>query len=159
MTRHWVVHHVASFVVFALLVGCQSVEGPLVDPGNDAAFLVADLQRVGAEVDDLGSFRTDPVGGQGTRLCVSGQEVRVYVFTDADQRASLAQRIDRADPSKIGGGVIVEWAGEPKFWQRDRIVVLYLGSDPAVEAALTSVLGPPFASGSSRDPGAHAHAC
>lgn len=92
----------------------------------------------GAVVIDLGPFNTDPVGGQGTRLCVSDQEVRIYVFPNADQRIAVAQAIDHADPSKIGIGLIIEWAGNPKFWQRNLILVLYLGSDTFAEPRLAS---------------------
>jgi hypothetical protein len=50
------------------------------------------------------------------------------------------------------GTAIVEWAGRPRFWQGNRILVLYLGESAATEALLTSVLGPPFAEGPGRAP-------
>ncbi|HSH21300.1 MAG TPA: hypothetical protein VK992_01620, partial [Candidatus Caenarcaniphilales bacterium] len=65
--------------------------------------------------------------------------------------AARAATIDPDDPSNIGTS-IVEWAGEPKFWLRDRVLVLYLGTDEQVEDGLVSVLGEPFARGEGRPP-------
>ncbi len=100
------------------------------------------------------------LGGRGARVCVAGQQVDVYAYESAPDRVAAAARIDATDPSKVGTA-IVEWAGNPRFWQRDRLIVLYLGSDPAVEGRITSVLGEPFARGwgPAWDPGPSAYAC
>lgn len=50
-------------------------------------------------------------------------------------------------------------AGNPKFWQRGRILVLYLGNDPAVEGDINTVLGQPFARGQGLAPGPDLSAC
>lgn len=137
-------------------VEATSASSPASDP---VAALAEALRAAGATLTVLGSFPTDPLGGRGTRLCVSAQEVRVYAFeTEADQ-AAVATKIDPTDPSMIGASMIVEWAGNPTFWQQGRLIVLYLGSDPAVEAGLSSVLGQPFAKGFGRDPGPGQHDC
>jgi hypothetical protein len=152
-------------LTFALVaIGCGS-SGPsfpveMPDAGESAvSTLTADLRRAGASVAELGVFSTDPLGGRGVQLCVAGQQVRAYVFPTHEEATALARAIDPGDPSKIGQGLIVEWAGNPKFWQRGSVIVSYLGSDAATEADLTTVLGPPFASGLGRDPGAAAHRC
>jgi hypothetical protein len=108
--------------------------------------LIADLQRAGATTMRQGSFTPDPLPGEGVSLCVNGQPVNVYVFASAAERKQASARIDRTDPFHIGTA-IVEWIGSPRFWERDRIIVLYVGPDPAVQTLLTSVLGPPFATG------------
>ena len=79
-------------------------------------------------------------------LCVGREEVRVYLFPTEQARAAAAGTIDPKDPSHIGTS-IVEWSGNPRFWARDRVIVLYVGSDAATEGLLTSVIGPPFARG------------
>ena len=135
--------------------GSSPTEAPSADPF--AAFAAA-LRAAGAEVRETGAVSTEPLGGQGIGLCVAGQQVRIYVYPTLADRAAVATRIDPTDPSNLGTS-IVEWAGNPKFWQADRILVLYLGSDPAIEAGITSILGPPFARGQGRDPGPDRHAC
>ena len=119
---------------------------------------MADLEAGGATVTNLGTFNATPLGGSGVLLCVDDQQVRVYEDDTEHQRAAAALLIDPADPSNLGT-TIIEWAGNPKFWQRDRIMVLYLGSNPAVEAGITTVLGRPFALGNGRDPGPDRHRC
>jgi hypothetical protein len=37
--------------------------------------------------------------------------------------------------------VIVDWVAPPHFFLKGRVLVLYVGSDPAVLAALRAVLG------------------
>lgn len=122
------------------------------------AGLASALESAGADVRELGSFNPDPLGGRGVILCVAGQEVRLYVFDTEKEREAVSTRIDPDDPSNLGT-VMVSWAGQPKFWQAQRLLVLYLGIDPAVEAGLTSILGQPFARGQGRDPGPGGHAC
>jgi hypothetical protein len=126
--------------------------------GDPVSALIDALQAAGASVTELGAFSPDPLPGRGARLCVSGQQVSVYVYETPEEREDVASRIDPTDPSNVGTAII-EWAGKPTFWQQDRFIVLYLGSDPTVTAGLTSVLGEPFAVGQGRDPGPARHAC
>ncbi len=127
-------------------------------PGDVAAFGGA-LRAAGATVTELGTFDPDPLGGRGVRLCVSGQLINVYTFDTEQDRQAEADRIDPDDPGNLGT-VMVSWAGKPRFWQRDRILVLYLGEDPAVEAGISGVLGQPFARGEGRPPpGPDSNAC
>jgi hypothetical protein len=98
------------------------------------------MARLGA------TFTADPLPGQGVVLCVGKEAVQLYVFASIRDRIDAASRIDPKDPWHIGTA-IVEWIGRPRFWQRDRLLVLYLGEDAATDSVLRTVLGPPFASG------------
>lgn len=127
-------------------------------PDDPVTTLVADLEASGAPVTLLGPFNPEPLAGRGVRLCLGGQEVSVYVYSTSGDRAAMAANVDRTDPSNVGTAII-GWRGDPTFWQRDRLIVLYLGRDPAAEATLRSVLGPPFATGQGRDAEPGGHAC
>jgi hypothetical protein len=109
-------------------------------------------------VTDRGAFNPDPLGGRGVRLCVAAQQVSVYLFPTEQEREAASARIDPNDPSTLGTAM-VEWAGNPRFWQRGRIIVLYLGDAAAVEAGITSILGQPFARGHGRAPAPDRNAC
>ncbi len=111
--------------------------------------LVTDLQGAGASVVEHGSFQTTPLSGRGVVLCVLGRPIQVYEYASAAERTKASADIDPTDPSHIGNS-IVEWRGNPRFWQRDRIIIQYLGQDPAVEGILSSVIGPPFAKSGGR---------
>ncbi len=82
-------------------------------------------------------------------ICVAGEDVRVFAYASEQERASVSAAIDPTDPSNIGTSMI-DWDGWPKFWQRDRIIVLYLGADQDTIDLLTQLMGDPFAQGERR---------
>jgi hypothetical protein len=106
--------------------------------------LVADLVARGATARLGASFLAEPLQGEGVVVCVGAEALQVYVLKDHEAALAAASRIDRNDPSKIGTA-LVDWAGTPRFWLRDRILVLYLGTDVATDAVLRALLGSPFA--------------
>lgn len=116
------------------------------------------LQDAGAEVREIGPFSPEPLSGSGTILCVDGQEVRVYAYATEDELAAAVSQINPTDPSQVGTSM-VSWAGTPRFWRANRMIVLYLGDSPAIELGLTSVLGEPFARGDGRDSVLNRHSC
>ena len=133
---------------FALAAGllavaaCQALGGP--------QRLIADLQAMGVSA-ALGTDQdASLIGGESTVVCVGDESVNVYEYTDGDSAIEAASVVDKNDPSMVGNA-IVEWAGTPHFWLRDRTIVLYVGEDPGTIHALGAILGRPFAEG--RDPG------
>jgi len=94
-------------------------------------------------------FGAGPFPGSGVALCVSGESLQVYEFRTEAQAQAAVTSIDPDDPSHVGDSII-EWVGTPKFWQGDRSIVLYAGSDPDTEEALDALLGEPFAAGGGR---------
>lgn len=108
--------------------------------------LVADLVDEGADATIGESLDGQPLAIQQTIVCAGSEDVRVFVYGTEQERIAASSRIDPDDPSNVGTA-IVEWAGWPKFWQRDRIIVLYLGRDEATINALTNLMGEPFAAG------------
>lgn len=118
---------------------------------GSAEALVADLAAAGAAAKLGSNFLAEPLPGEGILVCVGQEPVQVYVLKDHEAALEAASRIDRDDPSKVGTS-IVEWAGTPRFWLRDRIIVLYVGDDADTETVLRNVLGEPFAQGQAGRP-------
>jgi hypothetical protein len=145
-----------------LLVACTGAPGPSSAPtsgpttaptptaASGIEALVIDLNRSGVQASVGSPFLGEPVGGEGTSLCIGTDTVQVYGFIDHEAALAASAKINRADPTQVGNAH-VEWTGPPRFWLRDRIIVLYLGDDAATDAALRALLGPPFAE--SKDPG------
>lgn len=133
---------VLLFAASSALAACQSMPAP--------ERLVADLQLMGLPAGLGTDFNSVVLGGTGTTVCVGDTSVSVHEFVDVDAAIDAAATINGDDPSNVGNG-IVEWVGPPRFWLRDRAIILYVGEDAAVDAALRSILGRPFAE--SRDPG------
>ena len=115
--------------------------------GSGAEGLLAGLKAAAkVPVRQADTFDSAPMTGQGVLLCVGHEEVRAYVYQTADLQAAAVHGIDPKDPSHVGNA-IVEWTGNPRFWQRDRVIVLYMGTDASTEALLISMFGQPFAKG------------
>lgn len=91
-------------------------------------------------------FAGMPLAAEGVNVCVNGEDVQVFAYSSQEERVVAARRISPTDPTHVGNA-IVEWQGSPKFWGRDRILVLYFGRTDAISALLVSVLGQPFAQG------------
>jgi hypothetical protein len=161
--------------VVALLGACAGPSGPSPSPsaspigspgtspgsspaasGSPAAVdgperFVADIDAAGEEAREAGEFDASPIAREGLTVCVGEEHVQLYVFATADEAMARARTIDPRDPSNVGTA-IVEWAGTPKFWLRDRMLVLYLGTEPETTQLLVKLLGEPFAAGQGRPP-------
>ena len=134
------------------VLGCQAGPSPTPVPTttiDGAEALIADLRTAGADARLGERFAPDPFTAQGMVMCLGKEPVRLYVFPSIADRVKAAARIDPSNPSSMGTS-IVDWNGRPRFWQRVRVLVMYLGEDVATEASLRGVLGPPFASGQGR---------
>jgi hypothetical protein len=69
-------------------------------------------------------------------------EVQTYEYPDrASQEADAAQIAPSGSP--IGDRMIF-WADQPNFWGKGRLIVLYVGRDPAVIRLLNEVMGDPI---------------
>ena len=114
--------------------------------GGGVEGLAADLAGAGTSAFVGSFFSSEPIGGEGRVVCVGPESVQTYAFIDHEAALAASTKINRDDPSQVGNG-IVEWAGQPRFWLRDRLIVLYLGADAATDAALRALLGQPFTEG------------
>lgn len=69
-------------------------------------------------------------------------DVQVFEYRDsASATADAAQIGPDGNPTTMQ----ILWIAPPHFFQAERLIVLYLGEDPAAVDLLTALLGPPFA--------------
>jgi hypothetical protein len=120
------------------------VDSPNPTIADGAESLVEDLIAAGASAKLGSNFLAEPLPGEGVLVCIGTEAVQVYLLKDHEAALAAASTIDPDDPSKIGTS-IVDWAGSPRFWLRDRMLVLYVGDNAATDTALRSLLGEPFA--------------
>lgn len=79
---------------------------------------------------------------KGQKLKVTGAEVQVFEYSDEVARKTESDQIS-PDSTKTGTSMIT-WVDQPNFWAKGRIIVLYLGKDPAILGLFNSVLGDPL---------------
>lgn len=108
--------------------------------------LVAELSRQGVTVSLRGteprdSFPFFPV--QAKRLTIAGDDVHVFEYATETLATSAASTVPPAG-TPIGTAQVT-WIAAPRFYKRDRFILLYVGSTGEVVRALEAVLGKPFA--------------
>ncbi len=174
MQTHRVLSGMFLVLVFAGCAGSRATDAPTPtvppiggtqQPGSTAPrptdgpeALVADLVAAGMTVRLGPLFTGDPLAAQGVVMCVGTQPVQLYVFGSVAERVALTSRIDPANPSNLGT-TIIDWNGRPRMWQRDRLLIVYLGEDAATEQVLRSALGEPFAVAAQGRPPLRADTC
>lgn len=78
-------------------------------------------------------------------LLLNTDETSIQVFQYADQAAAQTDaELVAMDGSSVGTSMPF-WVGDPHFYQKSRLIVLYLGSDENLLSALEAVMGPQFA--------------
>lgn len=109
--------------------------------------LVNNLKAVGAQVEPAGEI-VQPFLEQynitGKVLKVNGLDVQVFEFTSELVRAVAAGQI--SEDGYTIATMAIDWADQPNFWAKGRLIVLYVGTDAAMIELLTSVMGEPITS-------------
>lgn len=78
----------------------------------------------------------------GQKIKVNDSEAQVFEYSDEAARKTESDQIS-PDGTNIGTTMIT-WVDQPNFWAKGRIIVLYLGKDPAILNLFSSVLGDPL---------------
>ena len=77
----------------------------------------------------------------------NGEHLSAYIYKNNESARKDAAYVDSGSCSynKPGKSVEVSWAGMPHLFQADNLIVLYVGDDTTVLAALRSIYGEQFA--------------
>lgn len=127
-------------LVTILAAGCGPATGSEV---NDYASLTAKLRAEGATVQEGGEVEQEFFSVKGRIMVVNGEDVQVFEYqNEATARAQV--ELVSSDGTTIGTTIVL-WVAPPHFYQRGRLVVLYVGENPEVLAALQAALGAQFA--------------
>jgi hypothetical protein len=137
--RRW-----ATVVLTAL--ACVACEESRVDISDFPAevgvetrqFIVA-LRNAGAtvEVRETAPASNSLLGAPTTHITVNGADVYVSEFATRAEADAAAARV----PALL---TVTTFPAAPHFFRGDRIIVLYVGNDPAIVSLLQGLLGPAF---------------
>ncbi|HEX6303682.1 MAG TPA: hypothetical protein VFZ76_05785 [Anaerolineales bacterium] len=109
--------------------------------GGYAEF-VDSLRAAGASVEPEGNLDQPFFQVDGRLLQINGTDVQVFEFADQAARQQ-AQQLISEDGTSVGPTMLT-WVGQPNFWARGRLIVLYVGQDQAIIDLLNQVLGDPL---------------
>jgi len=111
-------------------------------PAVDYVSLIDNL-RAFATVNPEGEIEQPFFSVTGFSIQVNGASVQVFEYNTAEDAEADASLVS-PDASSIGTSMPF-WVDVPHFYYKEKIIVLYIGDDPAIEELLESVLGPQFA--------------
>lgn len=101
--------------------------------------LVDALRAEGVTVEPAGTISQPFFSVEGQAITVNGEQVQVFEFADAAAASAAAQDVS-PDGSSVGTSMMT-WVAPPHFYKTDKLIVLYIGENEAVLAALESVVG------------------
>lgn len=145
------------------LVGCSrspfqgigSVPQSHGGPVRDHVSFVDNLRAAGFSVSPSGDVQQPFLRARGTLLQISGggvsapAEVQSFNYDDrdlgTDGLAAAQADADQIQPDGQPKTARVTWSGPPHFFRKERLIVLYVGSDPRLLQTLIDLLGPQFA--------------
>jgi len=135
-----------ALLLAACGTGAQSHGGPI----QDQVSLIDALRGKNLTVDISGTVSQPFLNPQsGTTVRLSGAalagpaDLQLFEYGSASAASADAKRI-----SPDGSGTAttkISWVDAPHFFLKGRVLVLYLGDDPAVMNILKGVLGPQVA--------------
>ncbi|HEV2013498.1 MAG TPA: hypothetical protein VGR77_06420 [Candidatus Dormibacteraeota bacterium] len=136
-------------IVGLLMTACGTAPQSHGGPVQDQVSLI-DALRKSLTVDISGTVAQPFLRPQsGTTVRLSGAslaapaDLQLFEYGSAAAAGADAHQI-RADGSGTPT-TIVDWVAPPHFFLKGRVLVIYVGNDPAVISLLGGVLGPQFA--------------
>ena len=139
-------------LIALLLTACGTVQGPQSHGGpvQDQVSLIDALRSKNLTVDISGGVSQPFLSPQsGTTVRLSGgplttvADLQIFEYGSASAASADAHQI-RADGSG-NATAIVDWVAPPHLYLKGRVLVIHVGSDPAVLFLLQSLMGPQFA--------------
>jgi hypothetical protein len=112
------------------------------EPSGAVAELVSALEDAGAGVQWGGTVSQPFFAVPGWLIRMNGQEIQAFEYPDETARLSDSAQIS-PDGTTVGTTAI-QWIGEPNFWANGKLIVLYVGDQEDVKAALVRILGEPL---------------
>jgi len=112
-------------------------------PAVDYVSLIDNLRANNATVIPEGEIEQPFFSVTGFSIQVNGASVQVFEYNNAKDAEADASLVSQ-DGSSIGTSMPF-WVDDPHFYYKEKIIVLYVGDDPAIEELLEFVLGSQFA--------------
>jgi hypothetical protein len=116
-------------------------------PGYDYAAFVNELRMQQPDLVENGTVGTDMLHGTRRLLTIHGEQISVYEYRSSAARENDQHHLDSSGStySTRFRSMIVDWIAPPHWYSKERIIVLYVGTDETIMASLQQMLGPEFA--------------
>ena len=131
-----------------LFIGCGGTETVTVTKGDTSSYdsFVEKLLDSGASVQHMGSINQPFLSGQGRIIRVNGEDLQVFEYAN---RGLAEDDISTVTPDGCCFGTTnISWMGSPHIYQKDRLIVIYIGDNSSMRNLLENMLGSQFAGAS-----------
>ena len=130
------------------LAACGDDEPPRsmedIDVASPSYNIVNLLTATGNEVEVVGRAPVQYFDAKNVVIRVNGGiDLELYEFGSKEDLEEAAAKVS-PDATTIEGKPIT-WKAPPHFFKTDKVIILYMGADPANVAQLASAFGPQFA--------------
>lgn len=117
-----------------------TVAPPVTAPSSALTAFYGELVAAGLTVEPTGARITKPyLAVPGTIVRVNGQPLQLFEYPD--ESVLMADVSGLAPDASSINGMPLAWQAAPHFWSSGRVLVLWVGDDPAYFATLSTVLG------------------
>lgn len=141
-TRHLFINS-AAIAICLFVAAC----GAPANQVSESQALINQLQMAEFHVVHGGEIRHDFLSIPGRTILVNGEQVELFEYASRAAATTDSHHIDK-DACLVHtptGNFMEEWPGTPHLYLKDRLMVIYMGTTPAIEAFLVSHLGAQFA--------------
>lgn len=141
-------HIAAGFAISFWLIACSAPPLPSASTSFDQMAFSAALKAKGFKVETTGGIEQPFLRVKGIGLRVNGgnlkepMELQAFNYADAKSASDDANQIE---PSGSPRTMQINWIAPPHFFRKERVLVIYVGSDANALGLLTELLGAPFA--------------
>lgn len=108
-------------------------------PVQDYVSLIDNLRKLGATVNPVGDVTQPFFTAKGQVIKVNGEEVQIFEYSGADAAKAEASKIS-PDGSAIGTSM-ASWMSNPHFFQKERLIGLYVNNRQLKQTACPSPEG------------------
>ena len=113
------------------------------DEMSDLEDFIEELRGRGAEVSHSDKINQPFFSVEGQILTIDGADVQVFEY--ATEKAAEDDALQVSPDGSSIGKHLVNWVASPHFYKKNRLIVLYVGSDVKLINTLEKVLGKQFA--------------
>ncbi|MPZ75652.1 MAG: hypothetical protein GEU77_03945 [Deltaproteobacteria bacterium] len=112
-------------------------------PVTDYTSLLAKLRAAGVNIEPLEEVDQPFFSVKGKAIELYGDHVQIFEYPNASAADAEARLVS---PSGMAvGNTRMHWLGPPRFYKKEKLIVLYIGDNEKVTKALEGVLGRHFA--------------
>jgi len=128
-----------------LIIGCGGTETVTVTKGDESPYdtFAERLLDSGASVQHLGNVNQPFLSGQGRIMRVNGEDLQVFEYAS---RGLAEDDIRIVSPDGCCFGTTnISWLGSPHIYQKDQLIVIYIGDNSSMRNILENMMGSQFA--------------